>query len=87
MTAVACQATAGTTCVAHTRAYRKGELVEEGFDVALVSDHLDVAGTVVWLDLLMPSNEDLEVLVEEFGLHPPAVADALTEHQRATLDR
>ena len=87
MTAVACRASRGTTCVAHTRAYRKGELVEEGFDVALVSDHLDIAGTVVWLDLLMPSKEDLGVLVEEFGLHPLAVEDALNEHQRAKLDR
>ena len=87
MTAVACKASAGTTCVAHTRAYRKGKLVEEGFDVALVSDHLEVAGTVVWLDLLMPTEADLEVLVEEFGLHPLAVEDALNEHQRAKLDR
>jgi magnesium transporter len=82
-----CRAKKGTTCVAHTRAYRGGVLVEEGFDVALVSDHLDIEGTTVWLDLLMPSVEDLHVLVEEFGLHPLAVEDALHEHQRAKLDK
>jgi magnesium transporter len=87
LTVVSCKAQNGTTCVAHTRAYRGGELVEEGFDVARVSDHLDVEGTTVWLDLLRPSIEDLGVLVEEFGLHPLAVEDATHEHQRAKLDK
>jgi magnesium transporter len=82
----ACRASNGTKCVAHTRAYRDGELVAEGFDVALVSDHLDVAGTVVWLDLLLPDAQDLQVLVKELDLHPLAVEDAVNEHQRPKLD-
>ena len=84
--AAACKAGGGTTCVAHTRAYRDGKLVEEGFDVAKLSDYLDVEGTIVWLDLLMPTTEDLAVLVEEFGLHPLAVEDAVNEHQRPKID-
>jgi len=84
---LACRAANGTTCVAHTRAYRDGALVEEGFDVAQVSDHLEVPGTTIWLDLLRPSSEDLAVLVEELGLHPLAVEDAVHEHQRPKLDR
>lgn len=87
MSDLACRANDGTQCVAHTRAYRDGELVDEGFGVALVSDHLKVEGTTVWLDLLMPSQEDLGVLVEEFGLHPLAVEDAVSEHQRAKIDK
>jgi magnesium transporter len=87
MTTPTCRAPNGTTCVAHTRAYRDGQLVEEGFDVALVSDHLEVEGTIVWLDLLKPTAADLDVLVEELGLHPLAVEDAVHEHQRPTLDR
>ena len=87
MDAPACRATNGTRCVAHTRAYRDGVVVEEGFDVSLLSDHLDVPGTLVWLDLDAPSLEDLEVLVEELGLHPLAVEDAVHEHQRPKLDR
>ena len=87
MTTLVCEASAGTTCRAHTRAYRDGRLVEEGFDVALVSDHLEVAGTSVWVDLLQPGPEDLAVLVEELGLHPLAVEDAVNEHQRPKLDR
>lgn len=83
---LACKTSNGRTCVAHTRAYRDGVLVEEGFDVALVSDHLEVEGTVVWLDLLKPSHEDLEVVIEEFGLHPLAVDDAVNARQRPKLD-
>jgi magnesium transporter len=82
-----CRAPTGTECIAHTRAYRDGVLVEEGFDVARVSDHLEVAGTTVWLDLLQPTEADLAVLVEELGLHPLAVEDAVHEHQRPKLDR
>jgi magnesium transporter len=87
MTTAACKAEGGTRCDAHTRAYRDGKLVEEGFDVARVSDHLDVEGTVVWLDLLLPDEEDLQVLVQELGLHPLAVEDAVHQHQRPKLDR
>ena len=42
---------------------------------------------VVWLDLQDPSAEDLQVVVEEFGLHPLAVEDAVHEHQRPKIDR
>jgi len=84
---LACLASNGTTCVAHTRAYRGGAVVEEGFDVAQVSDHLEQAGTVVWLDLQDPTPADLAVLVEELGLHPLAVEDALHARQRPKLDQ
>lgn len=76
-----------TACVAHTRAYCDGVLTEQGFEVARISDLLDGPDTVVWLDLLQPSERDLEVLVDELGLHPLAVEDALHAHQRPKLDR
>jgi len=82
---LSCRAGNGTTCRAHTRAYLDGELVAEGFDVAQVSDHLD-DGHVVWLDLERPKAEDLRVITEELGLHPLAVEDAVSDHQRPKLD-
>lgn len=82
-----CRAESPTQCTAHTRLYRDGELVAEGFPVAAVSDHLAEPGTVVWLDLLVPSPSDMEVLTEELGLHPLAIEDALHDHQRPKLDR
>ncbi len=85
--ALPCRAHNGTQCPAHTRAYRDGAVVDEGFDVDLVSDQLEVPGTIVWLDLEAPTGDDLAVLVEELGLHPLAVEDAVHEHQRPKLDR
>lgn len=76
-----------TACLAHTRAYRDGVLLEQGFEVARISDLLGQPDTVVWLDLLQPSEDDLAVLVEELGLHALAVEDALHAHQRPKLDR
>jgi magnesium transporter len=86
-TAAGCRAESPTTCLAHTRLYRDGALEAEGFPVAQISDHLDEPGTVVWLDLLQPSREDLGVVIEEFGLHELAVEDAVNERQRPKLDR
>lgn len=34
-----------------------------------------------------PDEADLQILVEEFGLHPLAVEDAVHDHQRPKLDR
>jgi magnesium transporter len=77
-----------TKCQARTRVYRSGNLVAEGFPVANISDYLDKSdGSVVWLDLLDPDDQDLGVLSEEFGLHPLAVEDAEHEHERTKLDR
>ncbi|MGH3798163.1 MAG: magnesium transporter CorA family protein [Pseudonocardiaceae bacterium] len=67
--------------------YRHGVLVAEGFPVADISDHLGKDGVTVWLDLHDPDHGDIEVLTEEFGLHPLAVEDAVHEHQRPKLDR
>ncbi|MHB8961308.1 MAG: CorA family divalent cation transporter, partial [Candidatus Limnocylindrales bacterium] len=82
-----CRAESPTQCTAHTRLYRDGRLVAEGFPVAQVSDHLAQPGTVIWLDLLLPSPTDMQVLTEELGLHPLAIEDALHDHQRPKLDR
>jgi magnesium transporter len=75
-----------TGCEAHTRVWRDGAMVAEGVPVADLSDHLAQPGTVVWLDLLRPDQADMAVLVEEFGLHPLAIEDALHDHQRAKMD-
>src|SRR5512132_701426 len=70
-----------------TRLYRDGMLEAKDFPAAQISDYLQQPGTVVWLDLCDPDPVDLEVLSEEFGLHPLAVEDAIQEHERPKLDR
>ena len=71
----------------HTRLYRRGVLEAKDFPAAQISDYLQQPGTVVWLDLCEPDRADLEVVSEEFGLHPLAVEDAIQGHERPKLDR
>jgi magnesium transporter len=75
-----------THCQARTRLYRDGKLVEQGFAIERISDHLTDSGSTVWLDLRNPDEEDLEVLQEEFGLHPVAVEDARVARERPKID-
>src|SRR6516165_4522227 len=76
-----------TRCQARTRLYRGGNLELEGFPVADISDHLADEAVTIWLDLRDPDRDDLDVLSEEFGLHPLAIEDAVYEHERPKLDR
>src|SRR5918994_6140058 len=71
----------------HTRLYRDGVLEAKDFPAAQISDYLHEPGTVVWLDLCGPDRADLEVISQEFGLHPVAVEDAVQQHERPKLDR
>jgi magnesium transporter len=75
-------------CPTRTRAYRAGKVVDEGFPADRISEHLDEhEDTRVWLDLRDPDLDDLQIVVQEFGLHPLAVEDAIQDHQRPKLDR
>jgi magnesium transporter len=71
----------------HTRLYRDGVLEAKDYPAAKISDYLQQPDTVVWLDLCEPDQEDLELVSEEFGLHPLAVEDAVQQHERPKLDR
>jgi magnesium transporter len=70
-----------------TRVWRNGKLEKEGFPAAEVSDYLEQDDTLVWLDLCAPDPDDLKVISEELGLDRHAVEDAVSEHERAKLDR
>jgi magnesium transporter len=72
--------------VIRTRLYREGKCVDEDFDPAKISDHLEDGKCIVWLDLESPDSDDLALIAEEFSLNPLAVEDARTERQRPKLD-
>jgi magnesium transporter len=75
-------------CPTRTREYRAGELIDEGFPAEMISERLDRhPDSVVWLDLYDPTRADLQIVIDEFGLHPLAVEDAISPHQRAKVDR
>src|SRR3546814_13024379 len=42
---------------------------------------------MAWIGLYRPTKEELEEVAAEFSLHPLAVEDALTGHQRSKLER
>jgi magnesium transporter len=71
----------------HTRLYRDGVMEAKDFPAAQISEFLQEPDTVVWLDLCEPDQQDLEIVSEEFGLHPLAVEDATQQHERPKLDR
>ncbi len=71
----------------HTRVYLNGALEAEDFPLGDVSDHLARPGTIVWIDFVDPTRQDLEQLAVELDLHELAVDDALGPHQRSKLDR
>lgn len=80
-------ASSPTRCPARTRLYRNGTLELEGFPVEDISELVAQDGVTVWLDLLGPDLDDLEVIPDEFGLHPLAQEDAVHGRQRPKLDR
>jgi magnesium transporter len=73
--------------MARTRLYRDGKLALEDFPVEDVSEHVKEEDACIWLDYCEPTAEDLATIAEELQLHPLAVEDAVTDHQRPKLDR
>ena len=71
---------------ARSRVYRGGVLESEDFPVAEVSEYLEQPDTMVWVDFCGPTEEQLDELADELGLHELAVEDALGPHQRPKLD-
>jgi magnesium transporter len=70
----------------HTRCYRDGKLVAEGFPIEQVSDHLADPANTLWFDLCAPDTKDLDLIRVELGLHALAVEDVLDPGQRPKLD-
>lgn len=48
---------------------------------------LDAAGGIAWIGLYRPSPEEVASVAREFDLHPLAVEDTLSGHQRSKVER
>jgi magnesium transporter len=68
------------------RHYRGGVLKEEAFDPTIVSDLIQEPGARVWLDLADPTEEELALIQEEFGLHELAMEDTRVRGQRPKVE-
>ena len=86
--AASVSAAAPPRCPTRTRSYRAGRMLDEGFPAEHISELLAAdPGAVIWLDLYDPTRADLQIVTDEFGLHPLAVEDAINPHQRPKVDR
>jgi magnesium transporter len=68
------------------RHYRDGELREEGFDPARISEILEEQDSRVWLDVAEPTTEEIDLIQREFDLHPLVLEDLEHRGQRAKLE-
>ncbi|MFF4714675.1 magnesium/cobalt transporter CorA [Streptomyces eurythermus] len=66
--------------------YRHGHRSEGPADLSDALAGARAAGGFVWIGLHEPSEQEFELVSQEFGLHPLAVEDALKAHQRPKLE-
>jgi magnesium transporter len=70
-----------------TRLYCNGLLSETEFDPERIDQELKAPGTVVWLDIDEPTEENVGMLGREFGFHELALEDCLHPHQRPKIEQ
>jgi len=70
--------------------YRSGERIDEPAhqaDVHAAREEADRVGGFLWLGLFEPDAAELQRYADELGLHPLAVEDAVSAHQRPKMER
>jgi magnesium transporter len=66
--------------------FRDGTIVEEAYDPSRISDTLQDDRTLLWLDVVEPSEQDLAMLQEEFDLPPVVIEDVREQEQRPHVE-
>lgn len=66
--------------------YRDGHRADGPEDFSDAVGEARSAGGFVWIGLHEPTEEEFDLVTQEFGLHPLAVEDALKAHQRPKLE-
>ncbi|MFF3327090.1 magnesium/cobalt transporter CorA [Streptomyces sp. NPDC002889] len=67
--------------------YRDGRRAKEPEDLSDALDEARASGDAfLWIGLHEPTEKEFDLVSSEFGLHPLAVEDALTAHQRPKLE-
>jgi magnesium transporter len=68
-------------CVAYENGRKLADIAPED-----ISDYVRRPDCFVWVAMFEPSQADLDLMAEEFGLHPLAVEDARKGHQRPKIE-
>lgn len=69
------------------RVWRNGDTETGKIPLDQISEELANPGSLVWIDLLRPSQADLDLLAEEIGLDDAAIEDATAPHERPKVSR
>jgi len=69
------------TCVAYENGRKLADIPVED-----ISEFVKRADCFVWVAMFEPTREELDQMADEFGLHPLAVEDARTGHQRPKIE-
>ena len=67
--------------------YVSGRRIENPASLQETFEYTRARGGMAWIGLFRPTREEIQEVADEFSLHPLAVEDALTGHQRAKLER
>jgi len=67
--------------------YVDGRRIQDPSSLSETFEHTRDHHGMAWIGLFRPTEEEVEAVAAEFSLHPLAVEDALTGHQRAKLER
>ncbi|KQZ04986.1 transporter [Microbacterium sp. MEC084] len=67
--------------------YVAGRRIENPASLEDTFEHMRDRNGMAWIGLFRPTTEEIQKVAQEFSLHPLAVEDALSGHQRAKLER
>lgn len=67
--------------------YVAGERIENPTSLSDTFEYMRARGGMAWIGMFRPTPEEIQQVATEFSLHPLAVEDALTGHQRSKLER
>lgn len=76
----------GSAACVRCTVFKDGAPEREPRDLGEISEILKEPGSLVWLDVTGPDAKAMQVLQDEFGLHPLAIEDAMTAHERPKID-
>src|SRR5690348_15827155 len=82
---LSCAAPRAPAMLLNCVAYQNGRKLAE-IPVTDISDYVQRPDCFVWVALFEPSQEELDQMAEEFGLHELAVEDARHGHQRPKVE-
>jgi magnesium transporter len=67
--------------------YVSGRRIENPANLQDTFEYMRSKGGMAWIGLFRPTREEIAEVAAEFSLHPLAVEDALSGHQRSKLER